>query len=327
MSRTFEDTPAVREQTPILLGFVGPSGTGKTFSALRVATGIQRVCGGDIHVIDTESKRALHYAPKKGEAADPSRGTYSFRHLNFGAPFGPLDYLAAFEHCIARGARTIIVDSMSHEHEGQGGVLEQHSAELDRMAGQDYRKRNAMQGLAWGKPKRQRVQLINAMLQMPCNFLMCFRAKPKLKWQKGQEPEQLGWMPIAGSEFVYEMILKFLFLPGARGVPVWQSEYEGEREMIKIPTAFTGLFGKPEQLTERHGEAIAQWAVGGEAGAGVDVGELVVSYQECANHAELEQLEERRKFVWTQLSRDAKSTLRGAVEAAQQRLQAAVSNG
>ena len=78
MARTFDDRPATREATPLLVGLVGPSGAGKTFSALRLATGVQRVVGGDIYFIDTEARRGLHYAER-----------FTFRHLPFGAPFSP----------------------------------------------------------------------------------------------------------------------------------------------------------------------------------------------------------------------------------------------
>ena len=86
MARVFEDRPATRERTPLLVGLVGPSGSGKTYSALRLATGFQRVTGGDIYFIDTEARRALHYAD-----------SFNFRHLPFGAPFGSLDYLGVFD--------------------------------------------------------------------------------------------------------------------------------------------------------------------------------------------------------------------------------------
>src|SRR5262245_49677002 len=132
-NRTFESKPAVREQTPLLLGLVGPSGTGKTFSALRLATGIQRVSGGDIFMIDTEAKRGLHYAER-----------FKFQHLSFASPFSPLDYMAAVEHCVSKGARIVLIDSLSHEHEGPGGVLEMHEAELNRLAGDNWEKRNKM---------------------------------------------------------------------------------------------------------------------------------------------------------------------------------------
>ena len=60
--RTFSVIPAVRESAPLLLGLTGPSGSGKTFSALRLATGIARVIPGGIVLIDTENRRAKHYA-------------------------------------------------------------------------------------------------------------------------------------------------------------------------------------------------------------------------------------------------------------------------
>ena len=84
MSRIFEDKPATREKVPLFIGLFGPSGSGKTYSALELATGIQSVTGGDIHVIDTEARRALHYADR-----------FTFRHVQFDAPFASLDYVGS----------------------------------------------------------------------------------------------------------------------------------------------------------------------------------------------------------------------------------------
>lgn len=312
MTRTFEDQPAVRSKTPLLIGLVSPSGAGKTFSALRLATGIQRVAGGDVFVIDTEARRALHYADK-----------FNFRHVAFGAPFGPLDYLAAIAHCVKKGAKTIVIDSMSHEHEGPGGVLEMHEAELTRMAGTDYRKRQSMTMLAWHKPKSQRRQLINAMLQMDANFILCFRSKEKLKMVKGQEPEQLGWMPIAGQEFVFEMTLKCLFLPGGNGVPVLESNYEGERAMIKVPDQFRSLFAQPRQMSEDLGEELARWAAGSAAPAAVTPAGLIASYASCSDPATWRSLEDSRKSVWTKTSKLEKEQLKTASDGARDRIAAA----
>lgn len=316
MTRNFEIKLAVREQAQLMLGFVGASGTGKTYSALRVAAGIQSVCGGDIHVIDTEARRALHYAPQRGEKADPARGTFDFKHLAFGAPFSPLDYLAAIEHCVKNGARTVVIDSMSHEHESVGGVLEIHEAELKRMAGDDYKRRERMNMLAWQKPKAMRRALITSMLQMECNFLLCFRAKPKLRMVKGEEPVQLGYMPIAGDEFVYEMALKFLFLPGANGVPVTKSEFEGERAMIKVPHAFREYFREPKQLTEDTGVALASWA----AGDGGAISALLRGYAACADEAAFLALESQRQTLWGRAGKEDKAALKAAAETAQRRV-------
>src|SRR5262245_61922329 len=58
----FDAKDAERDQVPLWVALVGPSSSGKTKSALRLAEGMQRITGGDIHVVDTESKRAKHYA-------------------------------------------------------------------------------------------------------------------------------------------------------------------------------------------------------------------------------------------------------------------------
>lgn len=253
MSRKFTDAPAVRSQTPIFVGLVGPSGSGKTFSALRLATGMQRVAGGDIYVVDTEAGRALHYADQ-----------FSFRHVPFEAPFDPLDYLAAIEYCVKQGAKTIIVDSMSHEHEGPGGVLEQHDAELDRLAGDDWKKRQRVNMLAWAKPKAARRRLINSIVQLGVNGIFCFRAKEKLKMQPGREPIELGWQAIAGEEFIYEMTMNMLLLPNSGGVPTFNPEKPGEKQLVKPARQFADLFAKPKPLDEDTGEAMARWASGDE---------------------------------------------------------------
>lgn len=257
--RKFEITegPAVRQAAPLTVGLMGPSGGGKTFSALRLATGIQRVVGGDLGVIDTESRRALHYADR-----------FKFRHLDFRAPFGSLDYLAAIQQMAAAGCRTVIVDSMSHEHEGPGGMLDYHEAELERMAGDDYGKRERVKMLAWAKPKAARRALLNGMNQVEgVNLILCFRAKETAKPVKDDrgrtEVVQQGFMPIAGDEFVFDMTLCALLLPNAGGVPTWKSENPGERMMIKLPIQFRrGLEDNKSPLDEDLGERLARWAAG-----------------------------------------------------------------
>lgn len=253
--RTFEAKPAVRESVPLLVGLMGPSGGGKTYSALRLATGIQRIAGGDIYGIDTEARRMLHYADR-----------FRFKHIQFDAPFGSLDYLAAIRQCVKAGAGVVIVDSMSHEHEGPGGLLDYHDRELDRIAGDDHGKRDRVKMLAWQKPKSARQQMISGILQLNANFIFCFRAKEKLKIVPGKQPVPQGFMPIAGEELVFEMTVNCLLLPHADGVPAWRSDQVGERMMMKLPEQFREIFAKEQPLSESIGEKLAAWAKGGATG-------------------------------------------------------------
>lgn len=256
-TRQFQANEAVRESVPLLVGLMGPSGGGKTFSALRLATGIQRVTGGDIYGVDTEARRMLHYADR-----------FKFKHVPFSAPFGSLDYLDVLRFCVARGARVIIVDSMSHEHEGPGGMIDLHEKELDRLAKDDWDKRERVKMLAWQKPKANRRTLINGLLQLEANFIFCFRAKQTAKPMKIKgktEVVPLGFMPIAGEEFVFEQTVNCLLLPAANGVPTWKSENMGERQMMKLPSQFKKIFADEQPLSEDIGQQLAQWAKGNVA--------------------------------------------------------------
>ena len=252
--RTFEDKPAVRSHVPVLVGLYGPSGSGKTMSALRLATGMQKITGGEIYVIDTESRRALHYADQ-----------FTFRHVEFHAPFSPIDYLAAIEYCASKDAKVIIVDSMSHEHEGPGGVLEMHDTEMERLSKGDPGKVERVKWLAWVKPKAERRRLINSVLQMNANFIFCFRAKEKMKLKKGEDPKELGFMPIAGEEFLFEMTVNCLLLPNSGGIPSWHPAEMGEKMMVKLPQQFKELFKVSRPLDEEIGSRLAEWSRGSSA--------------------------------------------------------------
>jgi energy-coupling factor transporter ATP-binding protein EcfA2 len=259
---TFSFRPAVREQTPLLLGLVGPSGSGKTMSALRLATGIQSVVGGRIAAIDTEARRMLHYAER-----------FDFDYLEFGQPFGSDRYLEAVRAAVASGAKTVIVDSMSHEHEGPGGHLEYHDQEVKRlMEAGGFKSEFAAQIPAWTRPAGRRRRMINGLLQEPVNFIFCFRAKEKIKLVKRNgktEPVELGWQAIAGEEFVYEMTDRFLLTPGCKGVPAFNDDAWAtgvpkmpDEHYELVMTAGENNTWTPRQLDETIGAALAQWALG-----------------------------------------------------------------
>ena len=257
MPRQFKIEKAVRSEVPLLIGLMGPSGGGKTYSALRLAKGIQKIFPGNIIGIDTESNRMKHYAD-----------IFDFNHIPFTEPFGSLDYLEVLKFAQSKKPSVIIIDSASHEHESIGGLLDLHETELDRLAGNDYGKRQRMGMLAWQKPKSDRRKLINGLLQMNSNFIFCFRAKESSRPVKKDGKniiENFGFMPIAGSEFVFEMTINMLLLPHANGHPTWKSDNKGESMMMKLPEQFKSIFSGDVQLNEDIGEKLAKWAKGSDS--------------------------------------------------------------
>lgn len=242
----FKFRPATREETPLLIGLVGPSGSGKTKSALRLADGIVSVRGGQIVGIDTEARRMLHYAAE-----------HKFQYLEFKPPHSSLRYMEALVAAAeeAKGG-CVVIDSMSHEHEGEGGYLEYAESEVHRLnckSEKDMRK--------WIRPASDRRKLINKLLQLNCAFIFCFRAKEKIKPLPGKEPVQLGWQPIAGEEFSFEMTARCLLLPNSTGIPDW-SKSAFEHGAAKIPEPFKNILTPGRQLDEKCGHEMAEWAKG-----------------------------------------------------------------
>jgi ABC-type dipeptide/oligopeptide/nickel transport system ATPase subunit len=250
--RVFTPSTLNTEPKALFIGLYGPSGSGKTYSALRLAAGIQEVLGGEIAVVDTEADRARHYTPP-----------FTFTHYSFAAPYRSLDYLAALRQLVASGARTIIIDSMSHEHSGPGGVTETHD-NLVAEKGQNYTF------TAWRIAKAGRKQLITAMTTefKGCCFIFCFRAKDATDFET-KPPRKLGWMPISDDDFLFEMTLCALLTPGSEGVPTFKSDMSGERQFLKLPGQFRALFQEKKSLDEHTGHALATWARGGTAAPSV----------------------------------------------------------
>jgi AAA domain len=300
--RIFEATEAAREQGPTLIGLIGPSSSGKTYSALRLAAGMQRVTGGDTFVIDTEAGRSKRYADKFVQWSGRK-----FNHVPFAPPFGPLDYLAAFEYCVAKGATNIIVDSMSHEHESIGGVLDMHAKML-----------------AWGKPKRERRLMIGAMMQMKTNFIFCYRAKEKLEIKRGKDPLDLGWMPLGADEMIFEMSLNMLLYPLANGYPTWKTDEPGEKRIIKLPEEYRAIFADGPQLSEDVGEKLARWASEGQAAPTMDGPALISAYAACTSEATMTRLKVARGLAWPKLDKVMRERIAAEATAAKVRIDAAL---
>lgn len=254
IGRQFNIEAAVRRPTPLLLGLAGPSGSGKTYSALRLATGIARVAGGEIVVIDTENRRAQHYADQ-----------FRFLHIDFAPPYGPMDYLAALYTAERTRPACIVIDSLSHEHDGEGGTLDCVTAELDRLAGSDTSLQQKLAAAAWRKPKAARRALLSGLLRLETHVIACIRANERTRMAReafATEPVDMGLTPVTAPEFLFELTCSTLLRAGAQGYPTWASQLPGEHAAIKLPKQFETTFRERRPLDEHHGEALARWAAG-----------------------------------------------------------------
>jgi hypothetical protein len=244
-ARKFHAEPAVLAEVPLLIGLIGPPGGGKTYSALRLAKGMQQVRPGPIVLIDTERGRASKYA-----------NSFEFMRVNMEPPFKPEDFLDAVRAQLPSNPAAIIVDSLSDEHEGDGGVLDWHDQEVPRMGGNEW--------AAWSKPKASRRKMINGFLQIKTPLIFTFRAREKTKTEliRGKNtPVNIGYQPIAPSEVIYALDLTCILPPRAEGVPIWKSDKIGEDFIIKLPSFLRHCF-KDGALDENTGEQLARWAKG-----------------------------------------------------------------
>lgn len=245
---------AVREAVPLLLGLIGQSGSGKTYSAFRIATGIVGN-GNRFAVIDTESRRALHYADK-----------FAFDHCEIGPPFTPQKYADAIRAADQAGYKAIVVDSVSHEWAGEGGVIEWHDAELDRMVANamkknpnssEYQLREAMSMAAWVKPKTAHKQMVQRLLQVHSHLILCFRAEDKVKMEKDDKGKTqivpIGIQPVCSKEMPYELMASFLMSADRPGYP----------HPLKLQEQHKAMFPPNALLDEKSGGLIAEWARGG----------------------------------------------------------------
>lgn len=240
---SFSFRPAVRADTPLIIGLAGPTKSGKTMSAHRLAAGLAD--GGVVAMINAEGARGHQYADK-----------FKYVACDIDAPFSPARYQEAIEAAKELNPAVLIIDSASHMHDGPGGMLEFHDDELDRMAGDDYKKRQSMTWTAWIRPKRDENQVIYSMLGLHCPVILCFRAKEKLKIISGKPPIDLGWQPIASDRMSFETIFTLVLPPHCKGVP--------DLSISEMREPFDSMIPEGRPLDEAVGRKLAEWAAGGK---------------------------------------------------------------
>jgi hypothetical protein len=179
---------AERKQAKIKLGLQSPSGAGKTYSALLLAYGLINDWS-KIAVIDTENHSADLYA---------HLGNYQVLALE--QPFTPERYMEAIEICEKAGMEAIIIDSISHEWESTGGILDIHGA----MMGNSFTN--------WSKVTPRHNAFIQKILQSNSHIIATIRSKQDyvLSEKNGKMvPEKIGLKGVTREGLDYEFTLVF----------------------------------------------------------------------------------------------------------------------
>jgi len=179
---------ASRKRVSIKMALQGPSGSGKTYSSLLLAYGL---CNDwtKIAVIDSENSSADLYA---------HLGAYNT--VGIRAPFTPEKYMEAIHLCEQAGMEVIIIDSLSHEWEGSGGILDTHS----NMAGNSFTN--------WSKLTPRHQAFIQTILQSTCHVIGTIRSKQDyvLNEKNGKIiPEKVGLKGVTREGMDYEFSLVF----------------------------------------------------------------------------------------------------------------------
>lgn len=212
--------------TKVLLG--GSSGSGKTYSALRLATGLAKKCGSGIAAIDTEAGRIRYYANE-----------FDFSDMQLTEPFTPEKYIEAINEAVGSGFKVLIIDSISHEW---NYCVDIH----DKMPGNSWTN--------WSKVTPRHDAFMEKILQAPIHIIATVRGKDEyvLEEKNGkQTPKKvgLGFKQRDGVEYNYTATFNI-----AQDTHIAEATKDN-----------THIFeGRYEVLTEKDGEALYDWANTGE---------------------------------------------------------------
>ena len=217
---------AKRLQSKLRLGITGTSGSGKTYSALLLAAGL----GGRIAMIDTENGSGSLYA----NICD-----YDVCTLN--APYTVERYLTALKEAEKAGYDVIIIDSLSHEWSGEGGILEQHDLITEKMRGNSFS--------SWRPVLQNHNKLLSAILASPAHIIATMRSKTtyaQIENDRGRtEIKKIGLAPVQRDGMEYEFGVVFDL----------NSEH-----VATVSKDRTGLFdGQAFNINSQTGELLRDW--------------------------------------------------------------------
>lgn len=182
---------ATRQAVRLKIGIQGPSGSGKTLGALALATALAP--NGKVAVIDTENGSASLYGDR-----------FQFDTLNLGAPYTTARYMEAIDAAVSAGYEVIVLDSISHQWMGEGGILSRKEL-LDSRGGNSYTN--------WAKFTVEHEQFKAKLLSAPVHLVATVRAKQDYVVEQTANgksaPRKIGMAPVQREGMEYEFSIVF----------------------------------------------------------------------------------------------------------------------
>ena len=218
---------AERRKAKLRLALTGPAGSGKTYGALLIAFGL----GGKIAMIDTENSSGDLYS---------SLGDYDICYLS--APYDTSKYLKAIHDAEKASYDILIIDSLSHAWNGEGGLLDLQS----KLADTKYRGNSYA---AWREVTPLHNRLINAMLSSSCHIIATMRSKTEYiqtENERGRtEIRKVGLAPVQREGMDYEFGTVFDLAPN---------------HMANVSKDRTSMFdGNIFTITQETGKKLRDW--------------------------------------------------------------------
>lgn len=176
---------ATKAAAKLRLGLIGPAGSGKTMSALRIAHGL----GGRVAVIDTERGSASLYSGERGLDFDVLElETYEAQK-----------FIEAIAQAEAAGYDVLIIDSLSHAWAGKGGILEFVDKAAKRSGGGSFS--------GWRDATPLHNQLVDAILGAKLHIICTLRSKVEhvIEQVNGRtQVRKVGLQPVQRDGLEYE---------------------------------------------------------------------------------------------------------------------------
>ena len=232
---TFSFKPAQREQAKARIALAGPSGAGKTYTALALASAM----GDRVAVVDTEHGSASKYA-----AGRDGQG-FAFDSLELDN-FDPRNLIGALAAAAQVQYPVVVVDSLTHFWSGAGGMLEQVDMAARKYGGNSF--------AGWKDARPVERQLIEALLAYPGHVIVTMRSKTEYVIEENDRgrktPRKVGMKPEQreGIEYEFDIV----------------GDLDFEHTLMISKSRCSGLAGAVvREPGEDLGQQVCDWLAGG----------------------------------------------------------------